>query len=329
MSQSVPFQTVLAALCDESHPFPARYLHHFSDLTPEDLQALLATWPQVTINRKRSLLEDLELLAEADTLVSFEVLAKPLLRDSDPYVRASAIRLLWECTDTDLIPIFVNLLEQDPDSQVRATAATALGQFIYLGELEAISPMLLHQVEEHLLQTVNEQANEVQVRRRALEALGASSRPEVPPLIESAYSRQSPDWTVSALFAMGRSGDERWETLVLENLHSSNDDIRLEAVRAAGELELASARVPLLAILQDEEDLDIRREIIWALSKIGGPGIEERLQELLEAEEDEDEADFLEEALDNLAFTESLFPFGMFSFEEEENEDNDAQARQN
>lgn len=329
MSQPVPFETVLEALRDESHPFPARYLHHFSDLTPENLQALVATWPQVTTHRKRALLEDLELLAEADTLVSFDVLAKPLLHDPDPYVRASAIRLLWECTDTDLVPIFVALLEQDPDSQVRATAATALGQFIYLGELEEISPALLHQVEEHLLKAVNEQANEVQVRRRALEALGASSRPEVPDLIEAAYARPSPDWKVSALFAMGRSGDERWEKLVLANLHSSNDDIRLEAIRAAGELELASARAPLLDALEDEEDADIRHEIVWALSKIGGPGIEERLQELLDAEEDEDEADFLEEALDNLAFTESLFPFGMFSFEPEDDEDNDLQARQN
>lgn len=329
MSQSVSFQTVLAALCDESRPFPARYLHHFSDLTPENLQALTSTWPQVTVQRKRALLEDLELLAEADTLVSFDVLAKPLLRDADPQVRASAIRLLWECADTDLVPIFIELLERDPDSQVRATAATALGQFIYMGEVDELSPALLRQVEEHLLQAIHEQNNEVQIRRCALEALGASSRPEVAELIAEAYARPSPDWKVSALFAMGRSGDERWEKLVLANLHSSNDDIRFEAIRAAGELELKSARAPLLDALEDEEDAEMRREIIWALSKIGGPGVGERLSELLDAEEDEDEAEFLEEALDNLAFTESLFPFGMFSFETEEDEGSDLQARQN
>lgn len=322
MSQTVPFQTVLTALCDESQPFPARYLHHFSDLTPENLQALLQVWPQVSARRKRALLEDLEVLAESDTLVSFDILAKPLLRDADPQVRASAIRLLWECTDTDLIPAFIEILENDADGDVRATAATALGQFIYWGELEVISPALLHEVEEHLLKTVNNQKNAVLLRRRALEALGSSSRPEVIELIETAYARPSPDWKVSALFAMGHSGDnERWEKLVLANLHSGNDEIRLEAIRAAGELELASARAALLDILEDEEDLDIRREIIWALSKIGGPGIHERLLELLDAEEDEDEADFLEEALDNLAFTESLFPFGMFSFEPDDEED--------
>lgn len=323
MTEPIPFQTVLAALCDESRPFPARYLHHFSDLTPENLQALIQVWPQVTTQRKRALLEDLELLAESDTLVSFDVLAKPLLRDADSQIRASAIRLLWECTDTDLIPLFIEILEHDPDYEVQATAATALGQFVYWGELEIIRKDLLHEVEEHLLQTVNNQEKSILLRRRALEALGASSRPEVIELIETAYARPSPDWKVSALFAMGRSGDERWEKLVLANLHSSNDDIRLEAIRAAGELELSSARPALLDILEEEEDLDIRQEIIWALSKIGGPGVQERLLELLEAEEDEDKAEFLEEALDNLAFTESLFPFGMFSFEPEDDEEDD------
>ncbi len=323
MSAPIPFQTVLTALCDESRPFPPRYLHHFSDLTPENLQALLQVWPQVSAQRKRVLLEDLELLAESDTIVSFDVLAKSLLRDADPQVRALAIRLLWECTDTDLIPAFVEILESDSDSNVQATAATALGQFVYWGELEIIRADLLHQVEEHLLRIVNDPTKAVLLRRRALEALGASSRPEVADLIEAAYARPSPDWKVSALFAMGRSGDERWEKLVLANLHSSHDEIRLEAARAAGELELASARPALLDILEDEEDLDVRQEIIWALSKIGGPGVQERLLELLEAEEDEDEAEFLEEALDNLAFTESLFPFGMFSFEpEDDKEDN-------
>jgi HEAT repeat protein len=329
MPQPVPFQTVLAALRDDSRPFPPRYLHEFSDLTPENLQALLETWPAVSVARKRSLLEDLETLHEADTLVSFDVLAKPLLRDADPQVRAAAIRLLWECEDTDLIPAFIEILERDSDSQVQATAATALGQFIYLGELEEISQALLQQVEEHLLEAVNNQTNAVLVRRRALEALGASSRPEIPALIEAAYDRPGPDWKISALFAMGRSGDTRWEKLVLANLRASNDEIRLEAVRAAGELELTSARASLLDALEDEEDADIRREIIWALSKIGGPGIQERLLELLDAEEDEDEADFLEEALDNLAFTESLFPFGMFSFEPKEEDDDDQRARQN
>jgi HEAT repeat protein len=186
--------------------------------------------------------------------------------------------------------------------------------FVYLGELERIPAPLYHQIEDNLLEATTS-ADEILVRRRALESLGASSRDEVPPLIEAAYNQKNPDWIVSALFAMSRSADERWDKQVLANLSSPNEDIRREAVRAAGELELRSSRHFLLDQLEDEEDLEIRRHLIWSLSKIGGEGVRNRLEELLEQEPDDEEADFLEEALDNLVFNEQTAQFDMFDFE--------------
>ncbi len=46
------------------------------------------------------------------------------------------------------------------------------------------------------------------------EALGFSSRPEVPDLIRQAYAIGQPEWMESSLFAMGRSADSIWETAV-------------------------------------------------------------------------------------------------------------------
>lgn len=112
---------------------------------------------------------------------------------------------------------------------------------------------------------------------------------------------------------MGRSSDERWKKQVLSQLRAPNEDIRSEAIHAAGELELASARPILLDLLEDEEDLELRRELTWALSKIGGEGVRERLEELLDAETDDEEAEFIEEALDNLFFTEDMSKFDMLS----------------
>jgi HEAT repeat protein len=71
-------------------------------------------------------------------------------------------------------------------------------------------------------------------------------------------------------------------------------------------LELSSARAALLDLLDDEEDLGLRRALIWALSKIGGEGVRNKLDELLEIEEDDEEADFIEEAMENLSFTEDV-----------------------
>lgn len=327
MPQNVPFRTILDALLDDSKPFPARYLHHFSDISPSNLADLLKAWPNISSRRKQTLLEDLEDLAETDTLTCFDDLASSLLTDNEASIRKQAIRLLWESEDKKLVPIFLELLHEDENTEVRAAAANALGLFVYLGELEKIPADIHHKIEDKLLKIVSS-SEAILVRRRALESLGYSGRPEVVPLIESAYREKNPDWVISALFAMGRSSDDHWKKQVISQLHSHDENIRSEAIHAAGELELSSARSVLLDLLEDEDDLVLRREIIWALSKIGGEGVRDRLDELLDLETDDEEAEFIEESLDNLSFTEgsqfTLFDFdGDSDFHEEDSDEVD------
>ena len=281
------------------------------------MKKLNDVWPRLTPRRKHSLLEDLEDLAEADTLASFDDLARTLLADPDPQVRTRAIRLLWECEDTKLIPVFINILNNDADVDTRAAAANALGQFVYLGELDKIPADLLRKIEDQLLAATSSSSKDTLVRRRALESLGYSSRAEVVPLIEDAYRHKDPDWIASSLWAMGRSCDSRWRKQVLSQLHSPDEDIRSEAIHAAGELELESARPILLDLLADEEDPEVRHELIWGLSRIGGEGVRARLEELHEIEEDDEAADFIEEALDTLSFTEDMGDFSLFDVEPE------------
>ena len=316
MTQNAPFLTVVEALFDESKPFPARYLHRFSDLEPDDLKKLIKAWPQVSPRRKHTLLEDLEDLAEANTLTSFDDLARSLLADPDPQVRARAIHLLWECDDVKLVPVYLDILNNDEAVEVRAAAANTLGQFVYLGELDKIPAELQHKIEDQLLAATTS-AKEILVRRRALESLGYSGREEVIPLIEAAYREKDPDWMVSALFAMGRSCDNRWKKQVLTQLRSPSEDIRSEAIHAAGELEMESASPVLLDMLEDEEDLEVRHELIWTLSKIGGEGVRAKMEELFEIAEDGEEADFVEEALDTLSFTEDMENFSLIDIDPE------------
>ncbi len=314
MTANITFQSVVEALLNTDQPFPARFLHRFSGLQPDDLKTLLASWSQVTISRKHSLLEDLEGLSESDTITSYDELARALLTDPDSFIRALAIRLLWECEDAKLAVSFMDMLENDESVDVRAAAANALGQFEYLGELEKIPPDLLHQIENTLFEA-SKPANESLIRRRALESLGYSGRSEVIPLIASAYREKDPEWVKSALWAMGRSYDERWKPEVLTQLRAPDEDIRAEAVHAAGELELASARSLLLDMLEDEEDQEMRREVIWALSRIGGEGIRAKFEELLEIEEDDEEVEFIEEAIDTLSFTEDMGSFSLIDLD--------------
>jgi hypothetical protein len=55
----------------------------------------------------------------------------------------------------------------------------------------------------------------------------------------------------------------------------------------------------------------MRRELVWALSRIGGEGIRAKFEELLEIEEDDEEVEFIEEAMDTLSFTEDMGSFSL------------------
>lgn len=303
--EKISIQQLVNALLDISTPFPPRYLHRLSDLEGAELDLVRQAWPRIHPTRKLALLEDLEELAESDTLVFFDDLARIALDDSEPGVRSRAISLLWESERLDLVPRFLQMLTTDASSEVRAAAASALGKFIYLGEIDEIPSETLHTIEDRLID-VQKSNDEPLVRRRALEALGFSSREEVPSLIQAAYETNDPDWVASALFAMGRSYDKNWETAVLNNLHHPKANIQLEAIRAAGELELESSRRILLDILEEEaQDSEIRFATIWSLSQIGGEEVRETLENILDETEDEEEAEWIENALDNLSLTET------------------------
>lgn len=309
----LPFAEVLAALKDEEHPFPAKYLYRLSGLEEEDLAQLRQLWPGLSSNRRLAILEDSELLAESNTVMQFDSLNRLGLDDADADVRVVAIRSLWQSEKPDLAPIFIKLLDEDEDVAVRAQAAAALGRFIYLGELGKIPTALLKQVEQRLLETARDETLNLLIQRRALESLGYSSREEVAELIEDAYESGEEDWLSSALFAMGRSADDRWAPMVIERLQDSNNEVSREAARAAGELELEDAADELIGLLE-HDDSEVRLAAAWSLSQIGGAGIADALQDALERTEDQDEIDLFEDALENLAFTQELGELNILDF---------------
>lgn len=151
------------------------------------------------------------------------------------------------------------------------------------------------------------------VRRRALESLGFSSREEVPALIETAYNHTEYDWVVSAIFAIGRSCDKRWQESVLKMLDHVLPAVRKEAVRAAGEIEISDAADRLIELLDDDNE-DVRLASAWSLSQIGGEGVQEALDMMLHETEDTEQADFIESAIDNLIFNQSVQFYGIMDY---------------
>lgn len=308
---------MIDALLDETTPFHPRYLRRLSDLEPADASSLAEIWPKVSLRRRESILEDMEEHHMADDLLWFEEVGRLALKDKDPSVRVRAINILREYELVDLLPTLVDMSEHDPDAEVRAGAAAALATYIYMGEVEDISPSKLKRVEECLLKLTSSSDTSL-VRRRALEALGFSSRKEVVGLIKDAYASNDVDWQITALFAMGRSANSHWNPQVLKKLSHTNPEVRAEAASAAGELEISEA-VPTLLELLEDPDLDVRMASIWSLSQIGGSGVREALENLLEMTDIDEEADQIDNALENLDFTEEMKELALLEIPEDGN----------
>jgi HEAT repeat protein len=290
----------LQGILDPGRPIHSIELDTLSDLDAASLARFQAAWAEIPASRRRSLVLELLEVAEERVDVSFRWILQWLLDDEDPWVRAHAIDGLWEEEDVRLIGPLTRLLSHDPAPEVRAAAAQSLGRYLLLGELERIDAGLAARVEHALHTAYIEEEQEPFVRRRVVEALAYTTAANIPAIIRNAYEDEDDGMRLSAVFAMGRSADLRWSDIVLAELASVDAAMRFEAARASGELELAEA-VPDLIALLDEDDVELRDTVVWALGRIGGPEAQRALRACCESDDDE-LVEAAEEALAEMSF---------------------------
>ncbi|HEY85747.1 MAG TPA: HEAT repeat domain-containing protein [Chloroflexi bacterium] len=274
-------------------------LYGLSMMNKENLLELESVWPDIDTDRRRVIMQQLVDIAEQSFEVDFDPIFLLALNDPDSETQAIAIGGLWEDESSELIPSFVYLLKQGQTSRVKAAAATALGRYIYLGELEEIDDTALMVVEQALLETIRQPDEDVEVIRRAIEAIAFSSREGIEQIIENAYYHEDERMRVSAVFSMGRSYNPKWESIILTELDNISPAIRFEAVRACGELEVKAAVDKLIELIVREEDSAVLQNAVWALGQIGGFKAQEVLENLTASPDDAISA-VAEEALNEL-----------------------------
>lgn len=284
-------------------------LYGLSGMDRDETLLLQETWPSMAVERRRQIINFLVEIAEASFEVNFGPVFRFCLGDEDESVRAAAIEGLWEDDDTALIDTLISLLRDDPSIPVRARAATSLGRYVLLGELDKIKARHLALVQEALLETIHSPVEHPEVQRRAVEAIAYSSEEDVQEIIETAYYDEDEKKRASAIFAMGRSADRSWSDLVIGELQSSRPEMRYEAATACGELELAAA-TPLLANLVNDPDREVQGAAIWALGQIGGNEARRILYDCYR-EDDEFLCEAVEEALEQLEFMRSVLDISL------------------
>jgi HEAT repeat protein len=193
---------------------------------------------------------------------------------------------------------------------VRGAAGKALGAFVFIAETRELDRSIQQEMEEALLHAASNDSNR-EVRDLCLRSLGFSSRPEVPNLIEEAFAAVGETRIAAALCAMARSANEVWGESVLAHLHDGSPIIRLEAIRAAGDIGLSEGVQELIELLEDVDE-SVRRASIWSLSQIGGLKASEVLNSLAETDRDQDEQETLQDAIDNLVFADNTYELNSF-----------------
>jgi HEAT repeat protein len=275
-------------------------LYHLSSLNAEHVAYMREAWPCLPVELRRRLIARMVELAETDFEVDFGAVFRLGLEDEDTEVRTLAVEGLWEDEDVRLVPLLAARLREDEAATVRAAAATSMGRFILMGELEKIPHGPRALAYESLLAACQTADEHIDVRRRGLESLAYIGNETVAGLIREAYAAPEEKMHISAVFAMGRSADTRWACQVRQELFSPNPELRYEAARACGELQLLEATSELEE-LADDVDSEVREAALWALGQIGGDKAREILEHYCLAE---DEATRLaaEAAMDQLEF---------------------------
>lgn len=259
----------LKELANEEKPLKHSGLLQLSGLTSEELFEFRTEWSSVSLDRKREILIRLVELSEDNLEFDFACIFRACLADSDADIREQATRGLWESDDRVCIRPLLSLLKDDPSARVRAAAATSLGKFAEMAQNSKLLARDGERIRGALLSVIEDEDEELEVRRRAIEAIASFNSPEIGDIIRQAYDDSEPKLKQSAIFAMGRSSDSRWLPIVLHEMQDDDPAIRYEVANAIGQLGDEST-VPHLIMLIKDDDFQVQLSAVQALGAIGG-----------------------------------------------------------
>jgi HEAT repeat protein len=276
----LPIEETIANLSNSDKPLLSSRLTELSNLNAQELALFEEAWQTIEPKRRRQIIYRLVELAENNFELDFDDIFKGRLKDEDADVQSKAVEGLWENEETTLIDPLIELLEPASPEKVQATAATALGKFALLAELDKLRDKHKARVCHALLGVIEDTSRAIEVKRRALEAAAPLSLPQLEKAIARAYQSSVPKLKTSAIFAMGKNCDPRWLPILIRELNNADAEIRYEAANACGELGEKEA-APYLSELTRDADVDVQLAAIQALGKIGGPEAKDSLERCL------------------------------------------------
>jgi hypothetical protein len=161
--------------------------------------------------------------------------------------------------DEDLAGLLLGIVEDSSEPEdLRARGAISFGPILEQSDLErtgedeeiSLSDEMFERIQETLKQLVEDERVPKEVRRRAMEASVRASQDWHQGAVRTAYDTGDSEWVLTAVFAM------RWirgfDDEVLKSLKSTDPEIHLEAVNAAGAKELDAAWPHVQNLVKDK-----------------------------------------------------------------------------
>ena len=275
----------LKQLCQEEEAVKHSKLLRLSGLSAEELPVFNTEWPPVPTPTKLDLLTWMVDLSEDNAELDFTDVYKFCLNDGDEGVREKAARGLWDCDDRSIIGPLIGMLKEDPSPRVRAAAGISLRKFAIMAQEGKLRPRDTDRIRDALVFAIEREGEDLEVRRRAIEAIASIEGPAAAEIIEAAYHSGDAELTQSAVYAMGQSSDTRWLPAVLVEMDSDDPGTRYEAATAGGLLGDEST-IPDLIRLVTDEDTQVQVAAVHSVGMIGGPLAKRALEQCLTMEDD-------------------------------------------
>ena len=266
---TMAIEVFIRAIADESEPLSDAPFHEASDPSPSEVAEFDRFLSTLDDEERHEVVSTMVEQAEENLELDFTSIFRLCLKDYDDRLAQLGVEGLWEQEERWLIGELLELLRSERGTRVRAASAVALGKFPVLSLEGKIQPQDGELVYRVLMDFLEDEIEDLEVRRRCLEAVAPFNTEEVRDYIRWAYDDEDQDLRSSSIYAMGRTGATSWLPTLLLELESSDAAVRYETANACGELGQQEVAPQLIELLADD-DPEVRLAGVAALGKIGG-----------------------------------------------------------
>lgn len=299
------FEKILETLKEGNSTLTEEEIRSLTDLAEDQANAFHKIWDKVDDERKMLNMRAMLSAAHKDILLDYTAIVRTDLLSANTTIRRIALHLMQDLRKSWFLEEVIQIAQTDIDPEVKKDAIEILGFFLNDLISQKHQQHKLEKARGALLKLVN--AEQQDICFCAMEALAYLDEEVIHPLIRLCFTSHNPQTLASGLRSVQRSMRAEWQQDVRENLDHEDPTVRIEAIRAAGALQMQSALDNILLLLTqfDRIDQEMLDAAILAASQIGGEEASEMISLLEEVlESDEESIELFEQAKANLELLE-------------------------